>query len=429
MATSVHWAPTSRLALAFADAGLRVAVVAPAEHALHEMDITVASYTCVPHSGFVASVGEAIAKLQPTMVVPGDDRALRGLQTLHADATLCRDPRGVAAIIRNSLGDPTSFPIVAQKSHFNTFCKEHDLPEPDTVLVDDRETFHALIRKRGLPQVLKLDGRWGGLGVRIIRSEAEADRAFDELSAWTKWKSVARRTLEEISVKPILDHVAQRAPLLSLQRYVDGLLVNRAVYCHEGEVLAGITAAAVQLSNETGPTTVVRIIDHAEVAALTKTIVKLLNLSGFIGVDFVVEENGKPWLLELNPRPTQLCHLALSRDSDMVGAFLSTIKGTARRAVRSKVTSDVIAFYPQEAWRDPSSDYLRTAYHDVPWNQPQFIAAYARPVPGDPESWVQTIARSWPFRRIRRRRALRTIEAIDVASIAPSPSATTSRST
>ena len=48
VATTVHWASTTRLALALPEAGLRVAAVAPAEHALHRMDAQSHARSCVP---------------------------------------------------------------------------------------------------------------------------------------------------------------------------------------------------------------------------------------------------------------------------------------------------------------------------------------------------------------------------------------------
>ena len=33
---------------------------------------------------------------------------------------------------------------------------------------------------------------------------------------------------------------------------------------------------------------------------------------------------------------------------------------------------------PQESWRDPNSNYLRSAHHDVPWHELEFISVYRR---------------------------------------------------
>ena len=238
------------------------------------------------------------------------------------------------------------------------------------------------------------------------------------------WWSTARRTLEELSAAPLFDRFGGRAPQLSMQRYVAGRLANRAVFCREGEVLAGVTVTTVQVGEETGPTTVARIIDHPEVADLAARIVRRLRLSGFIGIDVVLEEGTRrPWLIELNPRPTQICHFAFSRNTDMVGALAHELRGRTLRPVPREGAPDgrIVALYPGEMWRDPSSEYLRAAYHDIPWHEPQFIAAYARPPVDDPLSWVQILARLRPFRTLRRR--LSAVGADETAPAVPIVSA------
>ncbi len=410
-----------------AEAGLRVAAVAPAQHALHRMDAIATTRVCAPRSGFIASVAAAAAALRPTIIVPGDDRAVRGLHALHG--RMAREPgpaAGVAAVIRRSLGDPSSFPVAAQKSRFAAFCEEEGLPIPNTVTLRRRSQFHALLATRSLPQVLKIDGKWGGRGVRIARSSEEAAAAFDDLIEWRGWWSAIRSALEEMSPVPVLDRIRDRAPVLTMQSYVAGTLANRAVYCRDGSVLAGVTVATVRVGEETGPTTVARVIDHPEVASLTQRIVRRLNLSGFIGIDVVLEEgSGRPWLIELNPRPTQICHFAFNRETDMVGALAQELRGTTLRTLPrdSAVEGRVVAFYPGEAWRDPSSAYLRAIYHDVPWHEPQFVAAYARPLNDDPPTWLQALARLRPFRSIRRRwSAIGATETVETMPIVPASS-------
>jgi glutathione synthase/RimK-type ligase-like ATP-grasp enzyme len=417
LATTVHWASTTRLALALAEAGLRVAVVAPAEHALHRMDALSHARTCLPHTGFVSAVAEAVTALRPAMVVPGDDRAVRGLHALHdriERGSTAR--RNVAEAIRRSLGEPSSFAIVDLKSRFATFCQHEGLPLPRTVVVRNRREFLQCLHAEGLPQVLKLDIGSGGRCVRIVRTAGEASAAFDELAQMRGWCSVLRRGLEELSTTPVVDKVRGRAPAISSQCYVVGRLANRAMYCRDGKVLAGITVVTMHVLEETGPTTVARVLDHPEVEDLAARIVRRLKLSGFIGIDVVLEEGtGRPWLLELNPRPTQTSHLALSHDLDMVGALATELRGATRRAVPRTANpyGRIIALYPGELWRSPSSDYLRAPYHDIPLHEPKFIAAYARPVPEEPLSWVQSLARRWPLRRARWR--LASVQATDPA--------------
>ena len=417
VATTVHWAPTTRLALTLAEAGLRVAAVAPAEHALHRMDSLSHVRTCEPHSGFVSAVAEAITALRPAIVVPGDDRAVRGLHALHNRSKHgSTAERNVAKTIRRSLGDPSSFAVVDRKSRFVTFCKHEGLPHPKTITVRNRREFLQQLHADGLPQVLKLDVGSGGDCVHIVRTTCEATAAFDELAAMQGWGCVLRRGLETLSAAPLVDKLHGRGPAILSQNYVAGRLANRAMYCRDGKVLAGITVATMHVREEIGPTTVARVLDHPEVENLAARIVRRLKLSGFIGIDVVLEEGTeRPWLLELNPRPTQTCHLALSDDTDLVGALAMELTGTTRRAVPHTANpyDRIIALYPGELWRDPSSEYLCAPYHDIPLHEPKFIAAYAHPLPTEPLSWIQTLARTRPLRTVRRR--LATVQETDAA--------------
>ena len=36
---------------------------------------------------------------------------------------------------------------------------------------------------------------------------------------------------------------------------------------------------------------------------------------------------------------------------------------------------DTIALFPQEWLRDPASTFLTSAYHDVPWEEPELLRA------------------------------------------------------
>ena len=47
----------------------------------------------------------------------------------------------------------------------------------------------------------------------------------------------------------------------------------------------------MELEHEFGPASVVKIIDHSEMAMIAEQIVKRLNLSGFVGLDFVFDSS------------------------------------------------------------------------------------------------------------------------------------------
>jgi hypothetical protein len=54
---------------------------------------------------------------------------------------------------------------------------------------------------------------------------------------------------------------------------------------------------------------VVRVIDHPGMAATARHVVKRFGLSGFCGLDFLIDAAGEALLVELNSRVTPTCHL------------------------------------------------------------------------------------------------------------------------
>lgn len=384
--TTVHWPATTRLGLALARSGCRVAAVAPARHALRRLDAVAASFTCWPHFGLDMTVAQAIDRWSPDFVVPADDRALSSLHRLHARAILERGRNAARrrAVIETSLGDPRGFDLAARKSAFVAMAAAEGLRVPQTTVVRDLADLRRRLATAAFPQVLKVDGSWGGQGVRIVRTREEAEDAFLDFAAPPPLRRIAKQIAQHWNFTPLGDRLCGRAPTVTLQDYVDGRPANRAVACWNGEILAGLSVEVVRTSGATGPASVVRVVEHPELDDITRRMVRRLGLSGFCGLDVILDDAGRAHVIELNARPTQLCHLALDETSDMTGALYAKLARAAQRRMIA-VKHDVITLFPQELWHDPQSKFLFQAHHDVPWDEPRLIAAYLRP---DPPGWV-----------------------------------------
>src|SRR5207248_6770386 len=87
---------------------------------------------------------------------------------------------------------------------------------------------------------------------------------------------------------------------------------------------------------------------------------------------------GKAYFIEINPRITQVGHLALGAGRDLPAALVSAISGCAVQ-VKPKVTQkNIITLVPQEGMRESSSSYLRAGYHDVPWEEAELLQVCVR---------------------------------------------------
>jgi len=110
-----------------------------------------------------------------------------------------------------------------------------------------------------------------------------------------------------------------------------------------------------------------------------ETMVHELNLSGLLGFDFMLEAHtGNAYLLEINPRATQVGHLMLGPGRDLPAALCAAVSGDPLRAHPAVTENDTISLFPQEWIRDPASEFLRSSYHDVPWDEPELVRACVR---------------------------------------------------
>jgi hypothetical protein len=212
------------------------------------------------------------------------------------------------------------------------------------------------------------------------------------------------RMLLERDPSFFLNSLKETRRSIILQDFIPGTPANRAVACWQGQVLAGISVEAIRTQHPTGPATVVRVIENPEMSEAVNRLVRRLGISGLWGVDFVLEAlTGAAYLIEVNPRATPICHLPLGAGHNLPAALYTQLTGTPPLVPPAMTDHDVIAMFPGEWHRDPASSYLRTDYHDVPWDEPGLIQdCLDRP-------WSERglIARWWA--RIRRKPSMLSI--------------------
>ena len=164
-------------------------------------------------------------------------------------------------------------------------------------------------------------------------------------------------------------------PTLSIQSYVAGRPANAAVACFQGTSLGSVQAEVVASDGQTGPSTVLRVIDNPDITYAVKSVVSNLELSGLCGLDFIVDDDGRAHLLELNPRATPTSHLVGADGTDLLTELRTAFGHDRPPARRASYPNDLVALFPQELRRDPTSRYLWLAHHDVPAYAPELVAA------------------------------------------------------
>jgi hypothetical protein len=376
IATTSQWFPTARLAMALAKAGFTVKAVCPSRHPMFKTSAVSERYS---YRGLMplASFAAAIAAAKPDLVIPGDDLATQHLHQLYerenkkagANSPLC-------ALLERSLGSPDSFPIAYSRTAFMNVAQQEGVRIPDTESIENVDQLRACIARFGFPLVLKANGTSGGEGVRIVRSADEAESAFHKLQAPPLLARAAKRTLLDQDAALLRPSILREKFIISAQKFVPGAEANSAVACWKGSVLAALHFEVVMKKSAAGHATVVRSVENAEMIAAAEKIARRLNLSGLFGFDFMLEAAGShAYLIEINPRSTQVGHLSLGAGRDIPAALYAAATGLQSQSADPVTQNKTIALFPQEWIRDSASTYLRSAYHDVPWEEPELIRA------------------------------------------------------
>lgn len=377
--TTSRWFPTARLAMALAGAGFLVDAVCPSGHPLGKMR-TVRRVYAYRGLAPIRSFAAAIAAARPDLIVPGDDLATSHLHDLHTRERQ-REKAGLSTceLIECSLGAAEGFPVVYARTPFINMAREQGIRAPQTEIITDLDGLRKWVARVGLPTVLKADGSSGGEGVRVANTLEEAERAFRALQAPPLMARAMKRAVVDQDKSLVWPSLFRRRSIVNAQVLVAGHEATTTVACWKGAVLASLHFEVVNKRSSVGPSSVLRLIENAEMSSAAEKMVRRLGLSGIHGFDFMLEaETGNAHLIEINPRATQVGHLALGAGHDLPAALYSAVSAEPFHSAAKVTEKDIVTLFPQEWMRDPASAFLTSGYHDVPWEEPELLRACVR---------------------------------------------------
>jgi hypothetical protein len=351
IATAMNWPFAAQLAGAFTAAGAQVEALAPAgsmlAHSRHP--VRRHAYSALAP---MDSVRRALAQARPHLVIPCDDMMAELTARAHGAA-------------------------VPGRLEFLERVKAAGAPSLESMEIDGAATLDAAIARYGFPLVMKTDNSWGGDGVLIVETPNEARAALSRLAHNSRARSLVR------FLRGRGGHFLSRAlyPVsasLSAQRHVAGTPATSSIACWQGKLLAAHHFDVQLSTTPTSPASVLHRTGCPLMAQSARAVAAAFNLSGLFGLDYLRNRSGQVHLLEMNARATPTAHLALQ--DDLVSALLMAAGLDSHR--RAPVTDrQDIALFPREWLRDPSSSFLQSAFHDVPWDDPDVVKACVQQAP------------------------------------------------
>ena len=374
IATTSKWFTTARLAIAFAKLGCNVEAVCPSNNALRKTKAVRRSHlyqALYPLESFLY----AIRASKPDLIVPGDDLASKHLHDLYfrEDRTGAGD-RKLCDLIERSIGPAESFPVANARASFMQIASQEGIRVPKTAVLRDVSELERWISHSDFPLVLKADGSSSGEGVKIVHTLSEAKHAYKALQSPPSLIRVIKRVLINRDMRWVRPAFERRQSIVNVQEFIPGRDATSLVACWKGQVLAALHFEVVNKQYAYGPASVLRLIENEEIADAAEKLARRLNISGLHGFDFLLEKDTeKPYLIEMNPRATQVGHLALGSGRDLPAALTAAVCGDAVPETLKITENSTIALFPQEWLRNPQSTFLSSAYHDIPWDEPDLI--------------------------------------------------------
>jgi predicted ATP-grasp superfamily ATP-dependent carboligase len=365
VATATKWASPARLPRELAQAGFDVAVLAP-EAALVAQSRHVASVNHLPDTAtpmhWLYMVAAIVASWTPRLIIPCDDTAVQLMMSyVNEPSSGLGGPQRerLVTLFRESLGDPRHYRTSIDKTLLPPAAEALGVRVPPYAVVADAAAVRAFARVHGYPVVLKRAFGTGGDAVEIIPDEARLEPAFQKLRAATRtavWNSGD----------------------LLVQAWISGKGLLHAVAAWDGIAHAGMTREVLMRYSATGPSTVVRCRHAPEARRFSGLLAAGLGISGFFGPEFIEhDQTGETYLIEINRRVTNGVQLGGFVGVDLCAALAAALSGraNAKRTDLPVGEEHLVAEFPQEWLRDPSSSYLESLRTDIPWDDPPLFRA------------------------------------------------------
>ncbi len=310
----------------------------------------------------MASLRRALMEHSPIAVVPCDEGAVAQLHALH------RQEPSLRKLIEASLGPADSYPYTMSRRRFLDLARDLNITVPVTRVVSGTEDLRAWHAEMGTAGVLKVDGMSAGRGVRISGSLEESLKAWQALRTPLNFVTAWKRHLIDQDPLVLWKRRNSVPAETTIQRFIRGRPANLMMSCWRGEVLSSVPVVVVAAEGPTGAATIVRRVRNGQMTQAAELIAARLRLSGFYGLDFVIESDTNiPYLIELNPRCTQLGHLDFPDQGCLVGVLAAALRGETCPRPHDPIQADTIAIFPQAlAAGTVLAEHVKFSHLDVP---------------------------------------------------------------
>jgi biotin carboxylase len=368
----------SRLPAAFKASGFQVAALCHADSYLAQtkyLDQRI-PWTFWNRSSILAKIFKIIQvleSLQPDLVIPADEETILLLHQALKLASFSKVYKLSQRVLENSLFNSQYLEKTVVKDAFINFAAKLGIRVPQNNVIHSREEALEIASKLTFPLVLKQAVGSSGRQVRIYDQMGDLATDLEKLFHLAFLRKGKREV--EAWLKNPLSKVDN---FWSIQEYIQGDTAMFVFLAQKGKILGSLPLYKKQtFPDETSPSSVIQSFECPEMVAFAEKLVQKIEFNGFGSIDFIMDaKTERPYVIEFNPRPVPACHLGKQFNVDFCQLLADSLQG--RSLAPSKlIAPHTVALFPNEYCRDPESPYLKTAFHDVPWEDQGLMAALA----------------------------------------------------
>ncbi len=321
----------------------------------------------------LSSLKFAITRSNPQFIIPCDDVVTEHLTGLSQN--LRSEDKNLSILLENVLGSSDVREILKSRYKLIALARDEGVLAPETEVVEAKSDLERWASTKGLNAYLKRDGSFGGDGTRQVSSQHQAKKTLAALAKGPALMEILKELISEQVLAKYRIRFGPCRPVVNIQKAIVGAPANCSFMARDGEVLAVVAVKVLRTARPNGLGTHVVVIENDEMSLAASKLARRLKLTGIFGLDFVIEHStGRPWLIEMNPRPTPISHFRLGGTQDLVGAALSATEGPAASTLRSPCVETPIALFPHHL-RSAGMMCETGVLRDFPAGQPDLVAA------------------------------------------------------
>lgn len=311
----------------------------------------------MPYAEIHAKLGSILRTLADDFgahsVLAGDETVFGSLTAMVLEADKAKLTDGARALLARSMPTADKAARLWSESAFiMAHANDRACAPPVSLANPSDDDALRFAGELGYPVAVKRDGSGGGTGVTRCDDAA------------------ALRTAVA---------TARECGRFLVQKYVKGRTYGVALSGVEGRAAAAFSFIKFVTTSVDGIGTVLKCDRRDDIIAHARGLYEAYGLNGFVGIDYIVDDSGRAHLLEINRCIVPKSHFAGYFGVDLAGAMLAMMRGQSILAPAAPM-HECVALFPMEWCRDPASPYLRDAYHDVPWDDPDLVAAATREI-------------------------------------------------